>query len=261
MADDDVADTPLSSSRPFFVPGGFPFVFLPTTFTTGFSGANNHARVSTTDDQTKTESREKKMNDENSEEIKVVEEEAETVDNDEANRNNENDDCSDEKDDLRISQPKYSQLLRELDFSEAKMVDVTNLLSDEFDEQVDDSISNENENGNPAEFLSNEKYESSSATHSSASSDEVLNNQKSNTNKNANKGDKRTKEQMELKNAADDIQNDLNDLAAAIQAASQLSMEEDNNNHLQKRHTFDEDDDTSKQATQNYDLNDNEQEV
>ncbi|CAF2130505.1 unnamed protein product [Rotaria magnacalcarata] len=260
MADDDVADTPLSSSRPFFVPGGFPFVFLPTTFTTGFSGANNHARVSTTDDQTKTESREKKMNDENSEEIKVVEEEAETVDNDEANRNNENDDCSDEKDDLRISQPKYSQLLRELDFSEAKMVDVTNLLSDEFDEQVDDSISNENENGNPAEFLSNEKYESSSATHSSASSDEVLNNQKSNTNKNANKGDKRTKEQMELKNAADDIQNDLNDLAAAIQAASQLSMEEDNNNHLQKRHTFDEDDDTSKQATQNYDLNDNEQE-
>ncbi|CAF4212050.1 unnamed protein product, partial [Rotaria magnacalcarata] len=26
------------------------------------------------------------------------------------------------------------------------------------------------------------------------------------------------------------------------------------------RHTFDEDDDTSKQATQNYDLNDNEQE-
>ncbi|CAM4941753.1 unnamed protein product [Rotaria socialis] len=260
MADDDVADTPPSSSRPFFVPGGFPFVFLPTTFTTGFSGANNHTRISTTDDQTKTESQERKMNDENSEEIKVVDEEAETVDNDEANRNNENNDCSDEKDDLRISQPKYSQLLRELDFSGAKMVDVTNLLSDELDEQVNDSISNGNENGNPAELLSNEKYESSSATHSSVSSDEVLNNQKSNTNKNANNGDRRTREQMELKNAADDIQNDLNNLAAVIQAASQLSMEEDNNNHLQKRHMFDEDDDTSKQATQNYDLNDNEQE-
>ncbi|CAF4969700.1 unnamed protein product, partial [Rotaria socialis] len=80
---------------------------------------------------------------------------------------------------------------------------------------------------------------SSSATHSSVSSDEVLNNQKSNTNKNANNGDRRTREQMELKNAADDIQNDLNNLAAVIQAASQLSMEEDNNNHLQKRHMFD----------------------
>lgn len=30
---------------------------------------------------------------------------------------------------------------------------------------------------------------------------------------------------------------------------------------MQKKHTFDEDDDTSKQATQNYDLNDFEREV
>jgi hypothetical protein len=40
----------------------------------------------------------------------------ETIDDDEADHNNE------EKDDLRISQPKYSQLLKELDFSHSRMV-------------------------------------------------------------------------------------------------------------------------------------------
>jgi hypothetical protein len=39
----------------------------------------------------------------------------ETIDDDEADRH-------DEKDDVRISQPKYSQLLKELDFSQTRMV-------------------------------------------------------------------------------------------------------------------------------------------
>jgi hypothetical protein len=39
----------------------------------------------------------------------------ETIDDDEADRN-------DEKDGVRYSQPKYSQLLKELDFSHARMV-------------------------------------------------------------------------------------------------------------------------------------------
>ena len=43
-------------------------------------------------------------------------------DDDEANRNDENVDDTDETSDLRISQPRYSQLLKELDFSHARMV-------------------------------------------------------------------------------------------------------------------------------------------
>jgi hypothetical protein len=76
MADDNVEDT----SHPYFVPGGcklfvynylfyyliiiVPFVFLPTTFTTGFTFANNHTHVSTSDNPTTTESKERKENDE-----------------------------------------------------------------------------------------------------------------------------------------------------------------------------------------------------
>lgn len=52
----------------------------------------------------------------------------ETVDDHEvADDKSENNDGSDEKDDLRISQPKYSQLLKELDFSRARMVHQTDL--------------------------------------------------------------------------------------------------------------------------------------
>ncbi|CAF4034099.1 unnamed protein product [Rotaria sp. Silwood2] len=250
MADDDVEDTSPSASQPFFIRGGIPFVFLPTTFTTGFTGENNHTRVSTVDEQTKTESKTKKVNDENSEEIKVDEKGVETVENDETDRNNENDDSTDEKSDLRISQPEYSQLLKGLDFSHARMVDVTNLLPDELDQQANSLSTNENEK--PKKILTNVKYQSSLSADSSVSSDELLNSQ--------------AKENANFKNATNDIQNDLNNLAAIIQASSQLSAgnkeeeEEENNNNLQKRHTFDEDDDTSKQATQNYDLNDFEQE-
>ncbi len=46
----------------------------------------------------------------------------ETIDDDEADRNDENDNKTGEKNELRISQPKYSQLLKELDFSHTRMV-------------------------------------------------------------------------------------------------------------------------------------------
>ena len=47
-----------------------PFVFLPTTLQTGFTFANNHSHVSTTDDQSTAESRKKKENEEeNNEEV------------------------------------------------------------------------------------------------------------------------------------------------------------------------------------------------
>jgi len=53
----------------------------------------------------------------------------------------------------------------------------------------------------------------------------------------------------------------LNNLAAIIQDASQIPIEGNPIDNTHKKHHLDEDDDTSKQATQNYDLNDIEQEV
>lgn len=46
----------------------------------------------------------------------------ETIDDDQADHNGENDERPAEKNDLRISQPKYSQLLKGLDFSRSRMV-------------------------------------------------------------------------------------------------------------------------------------------
>lgn len=68
--------------------------------------------------------------------------------------------------------------------------------------------------------------------------------------------------------AVNEIENDLNNLAAIIQQASQISAEnkskndqENSDNDSRKKHMIDEDDDTSRQATQNYDLLDHEPEV
>ncbi len=161
-----------------------PFVFLPTTLTTGFTLSNDHPHVSTTDDQaTITDRKEKKENEEGEEEekggagmctytdekkksffviewlfdiriitifvcileilkwklINEVEKQknlllffstffSETIDDDEADHSEEEkNDRTDEKSDLRISQPKYSQLLKELDFSHTRMVKKHNL--------------------------------------------------------------------------------------------------------------------------------------
>ncbi len=94
MADNDGDDPSPSSSHPFFVRGGcelissslfiilrfycfinlVPFVFLPSTLSTGFNFMNNHTHVSTTDDQSTNES---KKEQENNEEGEVEEEEEE----------------------------------------------------------------------------------------------------------------------------------------------------------------------------------------
>lgn len=52
----------------------------------------------------------------------------ETLDDDEGDRRDASDEGADEKSNLRISQPKYSQLLKELDFSHARMVNNTPML-------------------------------------------------------------------------------------------------------------------------------------
>ena len=54
----------------------------------------------------------------------------------------------------------------------------------------------------------------------------------------------------DLTNAANEIQIDLNNLAEIIQAASQISTTDE----IQKKVSIDEEDDTSRQATQDYDL-------
>ncbi len=87
MTDDNIEDT----SHPYFVHGGckllfillefycsiiiVPFVFLPSTLTTGFTFANNQTHVSTTDNQTATESKTKKENEEIEDEEEEEEEE------------------------------------------------------------------------------------------------------------------------------------------------------------------------------------------
>lgn len=117
---------------------------------------------------------------------------------------------------------------------------MTNLLSDE-----GGSYLTPDENENPKKFSGDEKYQSLPSEDSSISADEAIAHQSPSNDE-------------DLTNAANEIQNDLNNLAAIIQDASQIPTEIDN---TQKKHHLDEDDDTSKQATQNYDLNDNEQEV
>jgi hypothetical protein len=121
-------------------------------------------------------------------------------------------------------------------------------LPDELDPQENNLTPGENES--PKKPAGDDKSQSLS----SVSSDEELSN--------------KTKEKQKLRKAADEIQNDLNNLTALIREASQTSTDQNDdensehlNHHIQKKPTFDEDDDTSKQATQDYDLHDNEQEV
>ena len=130
----------------------------------------------------------------------------------------------------------------------------------------------ENENFNKAS--GDEKYRSPRSACTSDSSDES-DDPRTTTGKNRSSEPTKTGPEVQLRHAADDIQNDLNNLAAIIQAAAQLSVLDDEDeqsqpkepsverkiNPIMKKSTFDEDDDTSKQATQNYDLHDFEQEV
>lgn len=102
---------------------------------------------------------------------------------------------------------------------------------------------------------------------SSVSSDEGLDDPTTNPN---DTDDQKAKGGKSLAKAADEIENDLNELAAVIQQASKAFTEKNHHDEeesdqsdkdLHKKPTFDEDDDTSKQATQNYDLHDTEKEV
>ncbi|CAF2071532.1 unnamed protein product [Rotaria magnacalcarata] len=208
MADDNIED---ASLHPFFVRTEFPFVFIPTTSTARFNFANSDTQDFISEDQTTTECLNEK----------------ETTD-DEADHKEQFDHNTDEEYGLRISQPKYSALLKNLDFSETRMVDVTNLLSDNV------------ENGLTQDNNENEKKEDESI-------DQHLS-----LNIDGNNG--QTKDNENSKNTNDDLQNELNHLAAIIEQATKPST--DIFDDKQKNDYLDEDDDTSKQATHNYDLND-----
>ncbi|UJR33705.1 hypothetical protein I4U23_021134 [Adineta vaga] len=262
MGDDNMNDTSSPSSHPFFVHGGFPFVFLPTTLAGGFNYTNHHTHTSLVDDRSTYESEKRAENVENNEEDGDDDEEerTETIDDDEGDRKDENDESADEKSNLRISQPKYSQLLKELDFSQARMVDVTNLLPNELDQtdsqSINDDNDNDNDNENKRQTTDDEKYQTSEDEPSNAPT--IDNNHETDDNK--------TKADNQLIDAVHDIENDLNNLATIIHAAStDKNKDEENDDEedkydSQKKPTFDEEDDTSKQATQDYDLHDNDQE-
>ncbi|CAF0899162.1 unnamed protein product [Adineta ricciae] len=132
MSTDNTEEIP---SQSFYVHNEFPFVFIPTTH---FAYANNHPQT---------------FNDNNPMTSEVIkeEEEGEGEEDTADNQVEENDELTD----LRISQPKYSQLLRDLDFSETRMYDVTKLLSDETSHYA---IVDENQN--LASELDNQQYSS-----------------------------------------------------------------------------------------------------
>ncbi|CAF4684751.1 unnamed protein product, partial [Rotaria socialis] len=188
-----------ASLHPFFVRTEFPFVFIPTTSTTSFNFVNSDTQDFISEDQTTTECLNEK----------------ETTD-DEADHKEQFDDNTDEENGLRISQPKYSELLKNLDFSETRMVDVTNLLSD----NVENGLTQDNNENQ-------KKKDESIDQHLSLNIDD-------------NNG--QTKDNENSKNANDDIQNELNHLAAIIEQATKPSTNVFDDK--QKNYYLDEDDDT-----------------
>lgn len=133
---------------------------------------------------------------------------------------------------ISVKQEWYNRTVPNSFLSFRFQVDVTNLLSDEGGNYL-----TPDENENPKKISGDEKYQSLSSTDSSVSTDQAIGRQFSSNFE---------IDHDNLTNAAHEIENDLNNLAAIIQEASQIPTE---------------DDDTSKQATQNYDLHDQEQEV
>ena len=125
-----------------------------------------------------------------------------------------------------------SQVLRSLNFfSLLVKVDVTNLLVDEI------TTSNENESIPKVNSVDDQ-----SQNLPSTSTDDDDN-------------------QEALSDAANEVQNDLNNIADVLLQASQMPTDVNRIHDTQKTKSTEEDDDTSKQATQNYDLHDNEQPV
>ena len=140
---------------------------------------------------------------------------------------------------------------------------MTNLLTNELDQSDSQSTHNDNDNDNKRQTTDDEKYQSVSSTRSTPSQDELSNAPTINNN------DKTKEDDTRLIDAVHEIENDLNNLATIIQEAatdknsSGKDDEEGKEEKLtsQKKATLDEEDDTSKQATQDYDLHENEQEV
>jgi hypothetical protein len=128
--------------------------------------------------------------------------------------------------------------------------DVTKLLSDEAGYYL-----TADENDNQKKLSGDEKYQSLSSASSSLSANEPVNDQSSPNSD---------------KNASNDIQNGLNHSATIIQVPSQISSDEYDNQQengayievdTHQRLNIEENDDTSKQTTQNYDLDDKEKQV
>jgi hypothetical protein len=128
-------------------------------------------------------------------------------------------------------------------------VDVTELLLNDTDSQTDDV--NPDDNGNPNRLSDDERYESLSSARPSLSGDEAKDPPSLSIDE-LNIDDNHT-----IVNAASDIQDDLNNLAAVIHAELQASstQQEHLDVHAQKLTGADEDDDTSKQASKHYDIN------
>ena len=144
-------------------------------------------------------------------------------------------------------------------------VDVTDFLSIEID-QFEGYVSPD-DNENPKKASGDDKYQSVSSSRSSLSIDQAGDQQTVSTT-GPHRTDQGLDETGHFAGAVNEIENDLNNLAAIIQQASQISAEnkskneqENSDNDPRKRHMLDEDDDTSRQATQNYDLLDHEPEV
>ncbi|CAF1178591.1 unnamed protein product, partial [Didymodactylos carnosus] len=271
--------------NPFFMQSGFPpFVILPTSFT---------FNQSTTFQEDKMDENQINVNDNDNNDQKDNHDQTEILVDNENNdskndtfTNDENIDSDTSNDDkmkslfknnnLRISQPKYEKLLKDLDFSECRMVDVTDMLNAETQP-------------NTSYYTPNEEQSLTSSSSSPLilpSRQTVLDNEQ-NFNFPSNLIDdihKNIYDQDDEENHFHDdtFQNDLDLLATIIDEAWKNSSKsdtenceqppQDNNlysskkftvtddNEEQKKEILDEDDDTSKQATSNYDFVDNEHE-
>lgn len=116
-----------------------------------------------------------------------------------------------------------------------------------------------------------EKYQNLSSTHESVFSDKAEEQETLTNDRQPRMSTNDTNDNRIFKAAANEIENDLKDLAQMIDQISvdnestqknhDLDESDQNNFPLPRKSLHDEDDDTSKQATQNYDSNENDREV
>ncbi|CAF1072217.1 unnamed protein product, partial [Didymodactylos carnosus] len=282
-----MSDNTHSTTHPFFIRSGFsPFVILPTdfTFSQTFTGQDEKADKNQT-----------YVNDNKNNNLKDKHDQTEIFDDSGNNDNNtdtitndanidigiSNDDEIEsliENNDLRINQPKYEQLLKDLDFSKSRMVDVTDMLNGET--QPNTSYYTPNEEETQQSSTSDSTSSSTPPAPQAAHDNEQKSNFSSPNLIDDIIEDVQDHDDDENHVHDDNFQNDLDRLAAIIQEASQNELENHEQPHQdynvysskeftttdydkepekhEKKQILDEDDDTSKQATSNYDLIDNE---